>query len=121
MHGTLQQSDGQSISAPAGSCSQRHYPAEPLWFATMCREIYGANAPKDLQYQLGKSERTCRAWAAGDIDPASTIFLTLLRGDDGGRMLDIVLRDAPPKWWRDVNEDRRQAAIFRAAMREASV
>ena len=43
----------KTISAMAEACHQRQDSAEPLWFAVMCRKLWGANAPKELEFKGG--------------------------------------------------------------------
>lgn len=96
-----------AISPMATSCRQRQDSAEPLWFALLCRELWGANAPKELEYALGRighprSDRTCRAWASGDSPPPVNILLMLQRDEEcGERVLEYVMRDCNAPWWLD--------------------
>lgn len=66
MHGNISVTSGGAISAAATFSRQRQFSAEPLWFAVMCRHLWGTNATKELQFLTERSERTCRAWASGD-------------------------------------------------------
>lgn len=94
-----------AISASAMVCQQRQDSAEPLWFALLCRELWGANAPKELEYALTRighqrSDRTCRAWAAGDSPPPVNILLMLQRDPEWGeRVLGYVMRECEASWW----------------------
>ena len=116
MHGSLPTGVGGAISASAVFCRQRQDSAEPLWFAVMCRELWGANAPKELEFALGRighkrSDRTCRAWAAGDSPPPVNILLMLLRDDECGKHVhDYVMRDCDAQWWRENQRSERITA-----------
>jgi hypothetical protein len=94
-----------AIAASATLRRQRQDSAEPLWFAVMCRELWGANAPKELEYVLRRighprSDRTCRAWAAGDSPPPVNILLMLQRDAECGKhVLAYVMRDCDAPWW----------------------
>jgi hypothetical protein len=97
---------------PATDCRQRQESAEPLWFALLCRELWGANAPKELEYALKhngieRSDRTCRAWAAGDSPPPVNILLALLHDRDIGRRVEAyAMRDCD--WWQERKTTRRE-------------
>lgn len=96
-----------AISSVASSCRQRQHSAEPLWFAVMCRELWGANAPKELEFALTRmghprSDRTCRAWASGDSPPPVNILLMLQRDHECGEaVLAYVMRDCDAPWWAE--------------------
>lgn len=122
MHGTKPVL-GQSTSLALEAKFQRWQNfSEPLWFAVMCREVWGPNAPKELQFVFGDrwSDRTYRAWASGDSIPQSDVLVVLLLTPLGQKLLDYITRDGMPKWRADELEDQRQAAIFRSAMCEVS-
>lgn len=94
----------------ATSCQSRQDPAEPLWFALLCRELWGANAPKELEFKSGRSDRTCRAWSSGDSPPPVNILLLLQRDPDIGRqVLDYVMRDCNAPWWHRFKRAERIA------------
>lgn len=118
--GSSAEDDGQAISAVAADCQRRQISAEPLWFALMSRELWGPNAPKDLEYWLRKAEldpsdRTCRAWASGDSIPVSTIMAILLHTPHGYRVLNWIMRDSTEPWWLELQRAiRRSAAIDQA-------
>lgn len=95
-----------AISSSATVCRQRQDSAEPLWFAIMCRELWGPNAPKELEFALirnraRRSDRTCRAWAAGDSPPPVNILLMLQRDHEcGERVMQYVMRGCDAEWWQ---------------------
>lgn len=122
MHGNIQPPSQGAISGEEAFFHRWKNFSEPLWFAVMCRELWGPNAPKELRFIFGDgwTERTYRAWASGDSIPPATIFVALLFGAGGHRFLAYVMRDGQPRWWADMLEDQRQAAILRAAMREVA-
>lgn len=118
MHGTFPPGEIPASFASATDCRQRQDSAEPLWFALLCRDLWGANAPKELQFKTGRSDRTCRAWAAGDSPPPVNILLMLQRDPDiGERVQQYVMRDCAAPWWREQERDRR---VGRAALGAAT-
>jgi hypothetical protein len=116
MHGTLRGRIIAANAALATDCQRWQDSAEPLWFAQMCRELWGANAPKELEFALkrnglDRSDRTCRAWASGDSPPPVNILLVLLHDAEvGKRVLDYVMRDCDAPWWREHQRAERIAA-----------
>lgn len=116
MHGTIRAAEIAAISPTAESCRQRQDSAESLWFALLCRYLWGGNAPKDLEFALARnhdkrSDRTCRAWAAGDSPPQVNILVILQRDPQCGRkVLDYVMRDCDAPWWRELQRAERIAA-----------
>jgi len=107
----------KTISALADDCrekAQRQQSAEPLWFALMCRRLWGQNAPKELEFRTGRSDRTCRAWASGDSPPPVNILLMLLRDSECGEgILNHVMDGCDAEWWR---EHQRALRMGRAAI-----
>jgi hypothetical protein len=111
MYTTISERRDGAISASAAICQPRQDSAEPLWFALLCRHLWGPNAPKDLEFALSRnnhqrSDRTCRAWAAGDSPPPINIGVMLQRDADiGRRVLEYIMRDCEAQWWLDFNRD----------------
>jgi hypothetical protein len=104
----------RAISSSATVRHQRQDSAEPLWFAVMCRELWGSNATKELEFKTGRSDRTCRAWASGDSPPPVNILLMLLQDPEcGAAILDHVMLGCEAPWWRD---HQRALKIGRAAI-----
>lgn len=103
MHGTLPRPKLRAISTSAAVCHQRQEFAEPLWFAVMCRDLWGQNAPKELEFKTGRSDRTCRAWTSGDSPPPVNIFLMLLSNPEcGHKILNYTFRDNDTEWGREL-------------------
>jgi hypothetical protein len=124
MHGTIRTSSRTAISASAELCQSRHDSAEPLWFALLCRYLWGGNAPKDLEFALARnhdkrSDRTCRAWAAGDSPPQVNTLVLLQRDHQcGERVLQYVMRDCDAPWWLELQAARALCAQFQIIKRE---
>jgi len=118
MHGNIQRElpptnvcSGNALPLEPTSHAQRQHSAEPLFFALLCRELWGANAAKELQFRLGRSERTCRAWAAGDSPPPINVLVALLHEDDcGAAVLVYIMRGSAAAWWRAHERALRIAA-----------
>jgi len=56
------------------------------------------------------SERQCYAWAGGYNEPLASILVELLRSPEGGRALDVLMRDCTAPWWLDHQRNVRLAA-----------
>lgn len=114
MHGTLSAAEIAAIKPSAENCRRRQDSAEPLWFAILCRELWGANAPKELEFRTGRSDRTCRAWALGDNLPPLEIVLNLLRDNECGQyVLGYAMRDCDAPWWTARERQRLDSELLR--------
>lgn len=83
------------------------------WFARMVRSLWHRKVAAHLHFLLGASERTCRAWASG-TEPSASIFVALLRSDQGGRVLAFVMAGATAPWWRELRRARIVADAYDA-------
>lgn len=87
------------------------------WFMLSARRVWPAATPKALKFAFEEiekveySDRTCRSWASGDYEPPCHKLVLLLRGEEGGRLLDLAMAGASPAWWRQRQEDRRVADL----------
>jgi hypothetical protein len=124
MHGNISEAGRNARNAAAMDCREnlsRQDLAEPLWFAVLCRFLWGGNAPKELEYALARnglerSDRTCRAWASGDSLPPSNIFVALwLDHAVGKRVEQYVKGDCDAPW---CIADRRAMGVGYAAITE---
>jgi hypothetical protein len=124
MHGTISTAARTAILPSAANCQPRQDSAEPLWFALLCRHLWGPNAPKDLEFTLAnhghqRSDRTCRAWTAGDSPPPVNIGVMLQRDElVGEKVLDYIMRDCTAQWWLDIQAARALCAQFQIIKRE---
>lgn len=84
------------------------------WFMRSARYVWPVGAAKALQFELQNSDRTSRAWTSGEYEPPCHVLVQLLRGDHGGRFLDLAMDGASPAWWRQRQEDRRIAGLATA-------
>lgn len=90
------------------------------WFPAAIDAMY----PKDAGYQLslltGFLDRTCYRYAAGDRRATADIVRAILRSEQGGAFLDLVMADAMPAWWRAIQRARRAVAIFDQFRKDAN-
>ena len=88
------------------------------WFARMALELWRHKVAAHLDHLFQQSgvrfsERTCRAWGAGDNEPPARALALLLRSDDGPLVLAWIMRDDPPQWWRKLQLAHLALQIFR--------
>jgi hypothetical protein len=108
-----------AIPTMADGCRRRQDVADPLFFAVLCRYLWGANAPKELQFALARNrieapDRTCRAWASGTNKPPLEVYLLLQRDEIvGSRVHDFVMFDCTASWWHAM---RRAIKVGTAAI-----
>lgn len=89
-----------SHDGPAGKPENKSGGILPdLWFARMCRELWKFKVAAHLHFLSGRSDRTCRAWAAGENDSDATMLAVILRSDHGYRALKFVMRGSDATWW----------------------
>lgn len=91
------------------------------WFGRMCHALWKpapgkrSKVPAHLHCLIGGSERTSRAYAAGDAEPGAGVLVQLLRSDQGARVLDFIMDGSAAAWWRELRRARIVAAAFDAA------
>lgn len=112
MHGTKTTESTGSNSTAATFRHRWQHLAEPLWFAIMCRELWGANASKELHFVLSDrwSERTYRGWTSGDNEPPASALAALIASEHGFRIVAWIVRDAFAGWWSKMQRALRIAA-----------
>lgn len=111
----------EAILSAAENCreiSKRQDSADPLWFAVMCRAIWGANAAKELRFIIDKSERTCRAWVSGDSEPPASVLRALQRSEEYGAAFQAyVMQECLAAWWQEQEAARDLLRTFNVARR----
>lgn len=83
-----------------------------LWFARMCRDLWQFKVAAHLHFVTLRSDRTCRAWAAGDNDANATTLAQLLRTEDGPRVLKWVMDGCDAEWWAKLQRAREGLSVF---------
>lgn len=77
-----------------------------------------------LADKTGASDRLCRYWLENKYNLGADHLAALLRSDEGFQVLDAIIGDARPVWWRSFRrsvrraELRRQQAILAKAIEE---
>lgn len=120
---------GSAISVAASSCREIGEPVDgdkngnilpAAWFAAVIARIWPERQrAKMLKFVTGvRSDRTARAWAAGDAEPSASILAALLRSNVGDRVLGAIMAGSSAPWWRDLREDRIMACAWRDSRRQ---
>jgi hypothetical protein len=124
MHGVLpadpQRSLGLADSEDSGMCVRgARVAAAPFtdsedsrrstWFSELARKLWPRKTAAALQHLVrferhaksaGSFERQCYRYAAGDDAPPAAFLIDLLRGAEGERVLDHLMRGSREPWWQ---------------------
>jgi hypothetical protein len=98
--------------AVAKSCSESrgiidHCKMLQWSFRAMARKLWPKKTAAHLQFLTTAPERTCHHWASAErCDPPASLLVTLLRGDEGGRVLDFVMGGSVAPWWLQAQRAR---------------
>lgn len=60
-----------------------------------------------------KSARTIKYWLAGERAPSYDDLVAILRSEDGFSLLQHLMGEARPKWWRGIAKARSLGAMRR--------
>jgi hypothetical protein len=94
--------------------SHAHIADRHLWFAIMCKALWGEGATAALfdlvgQHLEHKDERQCRRWARGESEPPQSILWMLIASKEGWRV-EAFIGGEQPSW----EEVQHALAIKRA-------
>jgi hypothetical protein len=64
--------------------------------------LWPVKPANQLRAITGASLRTCKYWLAGRHDPSFADLIALLRSEDGFAVLQHLMADARPAWWRGI-------------------
>jgi hypothetical protein len=105
MHGRIPADPQTAIFPAARLCDEKTItaqlcsdPGKEGWFKDFARALWPKKTAASLQFLTGCKERASHYWAAGREPPAS-IIVSLLRGSDGERVLDQLMRGCKEPWW----------------------
>lgn len=77
----------------------------------VARSLWPSKTALELARYTEASERLCRYWLANRYSLAADDLAALLRTDHGLHVLEAVMGDAKPKWWRRFRRASRLAAL----------
>lgn len=72
-----------------------------------------------LADKTGASDRLCRYWLENKYNLGADHLAALLRSDEGFHVLDAIIGDARPVWWRSFKRSVRRAELRREQARLA--
>lgn len=74
-----------------------------------------------LSHRTGSSDRMCRYWLENRYSLSADHLVALLRSDEGLQILEGVMGNARPMWWRGFKRGVRRAELRRQqkALQEA--
>lgn len=105
MHGRIPADPQSAIFPAARLCDEKTFtaqlcsdPEKEGWFKGFAAALWPKKTSASLQYLTGAKERSCHYWAGGR-EPPGSIIVTLLRGADGERVLDQIMRGNKEPWW----------------------
>lgn len=119
MHGVLPANPQRSIFAGDSSVTEKPFSdssvtdVETKWFSALAERLWPSKAAAALDHLTSADLRQCYRYASGRHQPPATLLVELLRGADGERVLDDLMRGSKAAWWADLDRDRRQAATAR--------
>lgn len=87
--------------------------ADDIWFAILARKLWPIKTAAALEQYACTKERTARAYASGEREPAASTLRTLIRSKEGRRVVQELVGDDPPAWWREVQRDHKTAIAAR--------
>lgn len=75
------------------------------------RTLWPAKASLELADRTGASERMCKYWLAEKYELSAEHLVRLLRSDEGFTILEAVMGDERPQWWRKFKRSAQLAAL----------
>lgn len=81
------------------------------------RILWPSKTALEISIRAGVSERMAHYWLSEKYDIPAEALAALLRTDAGLSILEQIMGDAKPKWWRRIKRSSRIASL-RAAQAE---
>lgn len=66
-----------------------------------------------LASKTGASDRMCRYWLENKYSLSSDALASLLRSDEGFHILEAIIGESKPTWWRDFKRSVKRAELRR--------
>lgn len=127
MHGRIPADPQAAIFPAARLCDEKAItaqlcsdPGKEGWFKDFAHALWPKKPAASLQYLTGCKERVAHYWVAGREPPAS-IIVSLLRGSDGERVLDQLMRGSKEPWWVEVRRARAASKAYDEAVEQLSL
>lgn len=79
----------------------------------VARSLWPSKTDAALSSKTGASDRLCRYWLANKYNLSADDLAALLRSDEGFQILEAIIGDAKPVWWRAFKRAVRRAELRR--------
>lgn len=66
-----------------------------------------------LASKTGASDRMCRYWLENKYSLSADHLASLLRSDEGFKILEAIISESKPVWWRDFRRTVKRAELRR--------
>jgi hypothetical protein len=127
MHGRIPADPQAAIFPAAQLCAEKTItaqlcsePEKEGWFKDFAQSLWPKKTAAALQFLTGAKERVCHYWSAGREPPAS-VMVRLLRGTDGERVLNQIMRGCKEPWWLSLQRARLASKAYDAACEQLSL
>jgi len=77
------------------------------------RAVWPTKTDMALMAKTKRSDRTCRYWLENKYSLGADDLVLLLHTDEGIQILEAVMGDAKPVWWRDFKRSVKRAELRR--------
>jgi hypothetical protein len=87
----------------------------------VAQRLWPTKTDQALAHKTGTSDRMCRYWLANKYKLSADDLAALLRSDEGFQILEAIIGEARPVWWRSFKRSVRRAELRRqqAAIQKA--
>lgn len=104
----------EANSRGARACTKTGKGLHPISaFAPIFRALWPRKTCAELQARTGISERMAKYLLSERYSLSADHLTHLLRSDDGLRVLEALMTDKPPAWWRDFKRQVRRTTLRR--------
>lgn len=79
----------------------------------VAQSLWPAKPDMALSAKTSRSDRLCRYWLENKYSLSADDLVLLLRTDEGLAVLEGVMGDAKPIWWRDFRRSVKRAELRR--------
>lgn len=79
----------------------------------VARSLWPLKTDLALASKTGASDRLCRYWLQEKYNLSADNLVALLREDEGLQILEAVMGEAKPIWWRDFRRSVKRAELRR--------
>lgn len=79
----------------------------------VAHSLWPAKPDRALSHKTGRSDRLCRYWLEEKYNLSANDLVALLRTDEGLQILNGIMGEAKPVWWRDFKRAVKRAELRR--------